>query len=418
MPYDNIITRNDASALIPIEDFSSQVIEGVVRESSVLNLFRRLPNMTAKQAKLRVLDSMPDAYWVDGDTGLKNTTKLKWENKFITAEELAVIIPISEAVLDDANYDIWAEAQPRIIEAIGKKIDQAVYFGIDKPTSWRNPLVPSAVGAGATVEWDDENDPLYNAIDKAMSYVELSGYAVNGLAGSVGLKSAFRRMLDSTGQPLQATEISGLKRAFVDNGAWTDNAAVMIVGDFSQAVYSIRQDVTFKLLDQSVISDADGKIVYNLAQQDMVALRVVFRMGWEIPNPINALSPHEDLTQDPNSGTGINGRFPFSVLVKADGNDSHPVQKVFTLGDATGSAYITDDLVTVNMAGVIGNNDNGYANVPEGEQYAKEIHIGTSEFPANMKLTYVVTSNKYAPVSGVTMNDGNPVVVKLVPLEA
>ena len=27
------------------------------------------------------------------------------------------------------------------------------------------------------------------------------------------------------------------------------------------------------------------EIVYNLAQQDMVALRIVFRMGWALPNP-------------------------------------------------------------------------------------------------------------------------------------
>ena len=45
-----------------------------------------------------------------------------------------------------------------------------------------------------------------------------------------------------------------------------------------------------KILDQGVIQDPSTKdIVYNLAQQDMIALRVVFRMGWAMPNPATRL---------------------------------------------------------------------------------------------------------------------------------
>ena len=73
---------------------------------------------------------------------------------------------------------------------------------------------------------------------------------------------------------------------FPQNGAYDNTIAQLIVGDFKQAVYSIRQDVTVKILDQGVIQDPVTKeIVYNLAQQDMVALRIVFRMGWALPNP-------------------------------------------------------------------------------------------------------------------------------------
>lgn len=68
---------------------------------------------------------------------------------------------------------------------------------------------------------------------------------------------------------------------------------MLIVGDFSQAVYAIRQDVTVKILDQGVIQDPTTKeIVYNLAQQDMIALRVVFRMGWALPNPATRMDPN------------------------------------------------------------------------------------------------------------------------------
>ena len=147
-----------------------------------------------------------------------------------------------------------------------------------------------------------ETDKLYNDINEVMSIVEEGGHEVTGLLGGVGLKSKFRMMVDTTGQPIQNTEIGALDRAFVDNGAWDKEVATLIAGDFSQAVYSIRQDITYKVLTEAVIQDpSDGSIMYNLAQDDMVALRVVMRLGWEIPNPINAENETET-------------RFPFASV--------------------------------------------------------------------------------------------------------
>ena len=124
-----------------------------------------------------------------------------------------------------------------------------------------------------------------------MKKVEESGYNVTGLIGGVGLKGKFRMLTDTTGQPIKGTEIDSLPKAFLDNGAWDKTKSILIAGDFSQAVYAIRQDVTYKVLTEAVIQDpSNGDILYNLAQDDMVALRVVMRLGWEIPNPVNALN--------------------------------------------------------------------------------------------------------------------------------
>ena len=132
----NIIDRSGAESLIPVQE-SNEIIQGVITQSAVLQRGRRLPNMTSRQYKMPVLDMLPIAYFVNGDTGQKKTTKMAWDKKFITAEEIAVIVPIPEAVLDDSEYDIWAEVRPRVIEAFGKKIDGAILFGDDKPSSWR-----------------------------------------------------------------------------------------------------------------------------------------------------------------------------------------------------------------------------------------------------------------------------------------
>ena len=94
---------------------------------------------------------LPIAYFVNGDTGQKKTTKQAWDKKFITAEEIAVIVPIPEAVLDDAEYDIWAEVKPRVTEAFGKVIDGAILFDVDKPSTWRDGVVTTATKAQSVV---------------------------------------------------------------------------------------------------------------------------------------------------------------------------------------------------------------------------------------------------------------------------
>ena len=294
------ITRTDVDALIETQ-VANEIFDSVVKTSKALSLFKRLPNMTSDKTKLRVLDSLPIAYFVDEtkNNGRKNLTKMAWENKYINAAELAVIIPIKENVLNDASIDIWGEVKPRIIEAFSRKIDNAVFNGVDKPADWREGLIPSIVAAGKEVT---ETGELYSDINDVMTEVEESGYNVTGLLGGVGLKGKFRMMTDKNGQPLNTTEIGSLRREYLDNGAWNKELSTLIAGDFNQAVYSIRQDVTYKLLDQAVIQDpSSGEILYNLAQDDMVALRVVMRLGWEIPNPVNALDETET-------------RFPFASL--------------------------------------------------------------------------------------------------------
>lgn len=326
-----MITRQNAEALFD-EQLIAGIIEGVTTQSKAMQLFRRLPNMTSNKTKMRVLDALPLAYWIDSKTnnGRKKLTKMAWDNKFIVAEELAVIVPIKEDVLDDASYDIWGEVKPRIEEAFAKKFDEAVFGGVDRPDGYRADLLTSIKSAGALVNGSGN---LYSDINDAMVKVEESGYEVTRIVGSVGMKGKFRMMLDSTGQPIQGTEIGDLVKnaVTVNNGAWDNTKATMVVGDFSQAVYAIRQDITYKVLDQAVIQDpTTGEILYNLAQDDMVALRCVMRLGWEIPNPINALSPDEA------------DRFPFAAIKGSVGITTNTV--TFTVKD--------DDAETVNGAKV------------------------------------------------------------------
>lgn len=101
----NIIDRARAEALIQ-EQVVSTIFQDAPKQSVFMSLARKLPNMTSKQTRIPVLDMLPVAYWVNGDTGFKQTSQQAWDNVYLTAAELAVIVPIPEAVLDDADFDI------------------------------------------------------------------------------------------------------------------------------------------------------------------------------------------------------------------------------------------------------------------------------------------------------------------------
>lgn len=297
MPVNATLLQH-AEALIH-EQVVNSIMQDTPKQSIVMQLGRRLPNMTSNQTRVPVLSMLPMAYWVNGETGFKQTTNQAWENVYLNAGELAVIVPIPEAVVEDSSFDIVGEITPRINEAIGAKVDSAIAFGNGRPLEWQNDLVTLARQAGNNVSGGITYDTLMGE-NGLLSKVEQAGYTVNGVMAAMTARGALRGLKDDAGRPIFATDMQGATRYgldgapmyFPENGSFDPSVAQMIAGNWSQLVYSIRQDVTTKILTEGVIQDPETeKIVYNLAQQDMIALRVVFRMGWALPNPATRLNP-------------------------------------------------------------------------------------------------------------------------------
>lgn len=294
----NATLLEQAEALIH-EQVVNSIMQDTPKQSIVMQLGRRLPNMTSNQTRVPVLSMLPMAYWVNGETGFKQTTKQAWENVYLTAGELAVIVPIPEAVVNDSSFDIIGEITPRINEAIGSKVDAAIVFGNGRPNEWQNDLVTLARQAGNNVSGGITYDTLMGK-EGMLSKVEQAGYTVNGVMSAMTTRGALRGIKDDAGRPIFATDMQGATRYgldgapmfFPENGSFDTGIAQMVAGNWNQLVYSIRQDISTKILTEGVIQDPETKqIVYNLAQQDMIALRVVFRIGWALPNPATRLNP-------------------------------------------------------------------------------------------------------------------------------
>ena len=303
--YNSIVSRTDADALIPT-DVASQLIAAATQESAALTLCRTA-QLSTKLNVQPVLSALPVAYWVAGDTGLKQTTEAAWAGVTLTAEEIACIVPIPEAVIDDASFDVWGELRPALAEAIAQVLDAAVFGGINKPASWPAAIEPAAIAAGNTAEVGTSTPAqggIVGDIGTAFDKVEADGYQVSGVAAVAAMKGLLRKARDANGQRLVepgSPTIEGVPLSYLLPGTVAATTRA-IVGDFDLAVVGIRQDISYKILDQAVLSDAAGVVVYNLAQQDLLAMRVVARYAYATAVPATR-----------KGGSG----FPFSVLQDA-----------------------------------------------------------------------------------------------------
>jgi predicted phage gp36 major capsid-like protein len=153
---------------------------------------------------------------------------------------------------------------------------------------------------------------FFGDIDAAIALVEADGYEPSGFVAATTMKARLRAARNTQGDRLDANRTNGAldqldgapitypMRGLFPTGAGTGVRA--FIGDWTQFVLAVRSDITMKILDQAVIQDNTGAIIYNLAQQDMLAVRLTFRLGWQVANAINNDQPTEA------------ARYPVSVL--------------------------------------------------------------------------------------------------------
>ncbi|QGJ92001.1 major capsid protein [Gordonia phage Keelan] len=316
--------RTDAAALIQ-EAYSDVFLDSVGETAKVIGTFP-VYNMGTKATNLPVLSTFPHAKWVGESAtapeGVKPTAKATWANKTLVAEELAVILPIHENVIADANENLLAELAKMGGASIGRALDAAVLFGHQKPATWASKsLFESAEDAGQVVEIGDSNgvlgDDISGSILQAAEMVA-DIYDPSHLLGYSGLRYRLANQRDANGQPLfqpymQGTPgsdgmVHGLNTVFfsgnVDDGSngdapvWDRDIATALVVDRSRVVIGVRQDITVKYLDQATV----GGI--NLAERDMVALRFCARFAYALGDniaqgrvaaensPVAVITPH------------------------------------------------------------------------------------------------------------------------------
>lgn len=285
------INRSDVSTLI--EDAYSQVLlESAAAGSQALQAFPTV-NLGTKTTNLPMLAALPQAGWVTEDvgdsSGTKPTSEVRWKNVTMVAEEIAVIVPVHENVLDDATTDILTEITTLAGQAIGQKLDQAVFWGYGKPASWTSSdLYTAATGASQTqtiTAGAANADDVVGAVTQCAKTLSGEGLMPDSLCANLTFRYDVVNLRDANGLPIFRDEqFAGFNTSFSRNGTWDQSLATALVVDSSRVRIGVRQDIQVKYLDQATVNSI------NLAEKDMVALRFKARYGYVLSTGATAYS--------------------------------------------------------------------------------------------------------------------------------
>jgi HK97 family phage major capsid protein len=302
VPYDSLIGQAEANALIPAEA-AQEIITATAQASAALTLCRTV-RMSSKTYAQPVLTTAPLAYWVTN--GLKQTSAAAWKGIELTAEEIAVIVPVEDDILNDSEYPIWTELRVPIGQEFARKLDAAVFAGTDAPDSWPDAIIPACTAADAATEADSAaaDGGIVADLGELLDLVEGGGFDPTGYAASRKLKGLLRKSRSTTGESLGEATVDSVWslpiRYAVGGTIPAPNLA--IAGDWSMAVLGVRKEVTYETFREGVITDDEGNIVANLMQEDKSALRVTARYGFATAVPATI--------QEPDAGEP----FPFALL--------------------------------------------------------------------------------------------------------
>lgn len=300
------------------ENVAREVIKDVEQVSAVLQL-ANVSRMSTRQERLTLLDSFPNAYWLNGtvdyptlggnnasgsqrakDSQPKQTTTVTWNSKTLAAEELAVLVPIPDSFVDDTGAPLFDEIRPMVATAFAKAIDNAILWGVSSPFL-QDGILEGAISngniwyKGATPA--PANDLAGDIASMAFEAVQ-DGITVNKFVSGPGFDWRLANLRTTTGEPIyqQPTETSpgriyGRPNVEVTNGTWRDSLALLGCGDWQYARVGIRQDITFSLSDSGTIYDpATQKVVYSAFQQDGKILRAVMRLAYTVVQPLRHLT--------------------------------------------------------------------------------------------------------------------------------
>lgn len=292
-------TGADAGYLIP-EPLANEVIRiestgyGRARELFAYNLLTQ-----GNTKRVTSLGSTLSVYWID-EGEKKKSSQPSFSIVTLALKKLAVIVPMTEEAVEDSGVDLTGLVAQLIREAFDKEIDLQFFMG--DGTVWTGIFNDTAIPA---VKLDANEDIGELRPEDIIALAEAVPVGVNGrylMHRTVLAKvRTLRQNADGTGEyiynplgndnfgtlngyPVELLEAAPTAASGVD--AAGNNKPIMMFGDFKRGVaYGEKSDIRFKLLDQATITDVDDETVINLAEQDMVALRAVQRVGFKVTMP-------------------------------------------------------------------------------------------------------------------------------------
>lgn len=278
------ITQADAEALFD-EALSGELINALPRRSAALSNLTVVP-MGTKTTRIPVLSALPTARFLNASQDPKPLSEAAWQGKLLTAEEIAVIVPIDENVIEDASIDVVSRTVDLIVQEFGRVLDAAVFFGTGAPGTYpTGGLFDAAMKVSGTGNIADDLNDLFGAVEE-------TGQDVSDVFAARALRTRLRGQKDGNGAPVYVPtqgdpnvgSIYGVPTAYPMG--WNKAAADAIALDDTVAVLGLRSDVKTKILTEATLTGFG-----NLAEKDSIAIRAVMRVAFTLANPVSIDNP-------------------------------------------------------------------------------------------------------------------------------
>lgn len=290
---DTVLLSESLGKEITSEYITDLFTDSLVQTSKVIQLGQKVEMDGEMVRKGAEVGALTDAYFV-GEGQKIGTAKVQTKSYVLESRKLAVILPVTEEVLNYTWTDYFDSIKDNIVDLFNKKIDGAAFLGLYGNPFGANVLA-SAKAASNVVSGDITLDNIYAVEDTPEK-------EPNAFVGHRTINRTLRSIRDDVngGQhifekpanPNATGELDGLPYAQLQlQDGQTYPAGTLITGNFNGLVYGIPNgtNLRLKIADQATLSKVqnDGTLDsgdVHLFEQDMQALRAIFEIAVAIPN--------------------------------------------------------------------------------------------------------------------------------------
>lgn len=293
---------NSAGGYLIPEELRSEVLRIAENQYGLARReFRYLPfNGPGNSRKIPTLASSVTVSWTD-EAAAKQSTAPTFGVVEQTLKKLAAIVPMTEEIIEDSTINLTSLVAELFAEAVAKEEDLQFFNG--DGTVWTGILNNGNVNVVNTTTTDPADvsaEDLLAMVDKQPSgalngskfymhrtiFSKVRSLREDAVTGGDGAGAYLVSTPTATapasiwGYPIELTDafpavtVTGNSKPFVLFG----NLRVA-------AIFGDKQQLRVKLLDQATVNNSANDGTLNLAQQDMMAVRIVERVGYVLALP-------------------------------------------------------------------------------------------------------------------------------------
>ena len=268
---------------------ATSMFENIANMSAIIPFLTSLP-MTSATLRMNALDDDVVWTWVDGEGGSKTTSNESHRQITLTAYEIAIIVKITNILLEDANIAYDALIRKEIEIQLLAALEQS-YLGYFAGTPFAQTISGSCPAAN-TVALGAYADVIADA-SQILNRLEANGFTDNiAFATHPTVKATFRDLRDLNGRPIfepgnakEPGTLFGYPIRFSRNFQQTGSPAgyELIVADWSYLFDGVRNSMNLDKATTGTVGDD------NLFVENKTAIRASIRRGFAIRD-VNAIA--------------------------------------------------------------------------------------------------------------------------------